>query len=221
MGTLHIRRFALQLELRDIDDRDHYAYGCVVPYGEVTPFMEDGLLKRERFVFGALAAAARAWHRVVLYYGHDAILPNRLGYGARLEERSDGAFSTFKLDPTRYEQAREALNTTHKGLSLGFYSLRDRVAADGVTDRLHVRVDHVGAVPEPSYTRAELLALRGADPATLTDPALEVTEDEILAHGGSQAATTPRLDAALADLRRLQASAAERAVRADLEGRRS
>jgi len=212
------RDFASTLEIRDVDDRTHEAYGRVVPYGEVIDFHEDGQHKRERFPYGAMAGAAKAWHRVVLYYGHDQRnITNRLGYGVALEERQDGAWSRFRLDRGIYERALDVLTSTHKGLSLGYYSLRDRLAYDGVIDRLSVYVDHVAAVEEPAYSGATLMYARDAASA---GGDVDTTEARILeqeaaerASGGSR---TPRLDALRADLARLEASPAERAVRASL-----
>lgn len=217
MPTLHIRHFATGLELRDVDDSTHTAYGRVVPYGEVAMFAEDGQVKRERFVRGALAHAARAWFRVVLYYSHADVLSNRLGYGMALDERDDGAWSTFRLDPSAYERARDALTTTHDALSLGFYSLSSRVAPDGVVDRLRVSVAHVAAVPEAAYAGARLLTVRNAP-----ESAAGVTGDQEPPEGtgGPPAALsaggTPRLDAALADLASLTASPERRALTREL-----
>src|SRR5215471_1423418 len=217
MATLHIRHFATGLEVRDLDDRTHTAYGRVVSYGEVAMFAEGGEVKRERFVRGALAAASRAWHRVVLYYSHADVLTNRMGHGLSLEERDDGAWSTFRLDPSSYERARDALTTTHDGLSLGFYSHTSRLAADGVIDRLRVTVEHVAAVTEGAYSGARLLAVRNA-----SESAVDVTGalDPPEGTGGLSTALseprTPRLDAALADLAALTASPERRALAREL-----
>jgi hypothetical protein len=217
MSRLHIRHFATGLELRDIDDSTHTAYGRVVPYGEVALFAEDGEVKRERFVRGALAQAARAWFRVVLYYSHADTLSNRMGYGLSLEERDDGAWSTFRLDPSAYERARDALTTTHDGLSLGFYSLSSRLAPDGVVDRVRVTVAHVAAVPEAAYAGARLLTIRNAaeSPADVTGEG-EPPDGSADPGAGLSAGRTPRLDTALADLAWLTASPERRALADEL-----
>lgn len=220
--VLMLRSFAVPLELRDADDKRHEAYGRVVPYGEIVPFVEDGEHKRERFVLGALADAARAWHRVVLYYGHELMLPNRLGHGIALEERSDGAYSRFRIDANVWEKALDVLSSTHTGLSLGFYSLRARLGADGVIDRLRVLVDHVAAVDEPAYLGAQLLYARGAE----ADPGANPQGEEISAQDGSEGvvagtvAGTPRLNAVLADIARWNAPPQTRAAFAEMERQR-
>jgi hypothetical protein len=187
MGTVHIRRMALPFEIRDADGPGdgRTVYGRVVPFGEVIEFVDpyDGdKLKRERFIRGALARQADAWHRVSLTFEHYAGFQGTIGYGRSLQELPDGAWATFRLFEADAPKAREALTTSHKGLSLEFLSLgNDREGADGVIDRTRVHVQRVAAVPDSAYAGAGIVAVRGAEPVA-----------------------TPNLDAVLAELAELR-----------------
>jgi phage head maturation protease len=197
-----------RLEVRNFPDRLHFrdggdgrtVFGRVVPFGVTTEFEDhDGSMKKERFVRGALTQAAKAWNRVILYYSHADILPNRLGRGLELEQREDGGYATFYLDAFNVEQAREVLSGSHQGLSLGFYPDITRPDPQGVLDRIKVSVDHVGAVPEAAYDTAKVLAIRGASDDT-----------------DSSRIMAPRLAEALRDLAQLKESPEVRAVRESL-----
>lgn len=187
-GTVHIRRMAMAFELRDASGEGdgRTVYGRVVPYGEVIEFVDpydNDRLKRERFVRGALARQAEAWHRVTLTFEHHAGFRDTIGYGRSLQELDDGAWATFRLYESDASKAREALTTSHRGLSLEFLSLADRLAGDGVIDRTRVHVQRVAAVPDSAYMGAGIVAVRSAEPVA-----------------------TPNLDAVLAELETLKAA---------------
>src|SRR3954463_2815299 len=117
--VIHQRRqFATPLEFRDASGATgdgRTVFGRIVPYGEVTEFVDDdGVLKRERFERGALAEDARAWHRVMLSFEHHTGGPglaNTIGWGLTngLTETDDGAHAAFRLYKHDAAKAREAL----------------------------------------------------------------------------------------------------------------
>jgi HK97 family phage prohead protease len=162
--TVQRRAFALGLEVRGGDGRT--VFGRIVPYGEVIRFVDsDGQVKRERFAPGAFAEDARAWHRVMLSFEHERGFASTIGYGVQgsHEEREDGAYASFRLYKQDSDKAREALTSSHRGLSLEFYPLVDRIDVDGTIVRERVRTERVSAVPDPAYSQAEVLSVRAND----------------------------------------------------------
>jgi len=196
---LEIRSFPETLKFLDGGD-GRTVYGKVVPFGVTTEFEDhDGSIKREKFIRGALTQAAKAWNRVVFYYTHLDLLPNRMGHGLELEQREDGAYGTFRLDASVADRAREVLTTSHGGLSLGFFPDITRISDDGVHNRIKVSVEHVGAVPEGAYDDARVLAIRGASDDT-----------------GQAGKVPPRLAEALRELAELKEPPEVRAIRESL-----
>ena len=195
---VYIRHFSSPLELRDAGNGDgRTVFGRIVPYGEVITFRDnDGALKRERFAEGSLTDDARAWHRVLLSFEHHEMpgFANTIGYGVQnsVEERNEGAYASFRLYKQDAEKGREALTTSHRGLSLEFYPLSSSVDQDGVIVRNKVKVVRVAAVVDPAYLGAEVIGVRQADPSIV----------EEIPRGA-----TPNLDAARAILAELRRSA--------------
>lgn len=176
------RQFASPLEFRDAAGKNdgRTVFGRIVPYGEVIEFLdEDNIVKRERFELGSLAGAVPSWDRVTLSFEHHPDGPgfaNTIGWGMRngLTEAEDGAYASFRLYAHDAAKAREALQESHRGLSLEFYARRSEVDADGVIVRRDVRVVRVAAVPDPAYMGASVMAVRSeAAPAELGTPNLD------------------------------------------------
>jgi hypothetical protein len=193
-GVIYTRHFDYEFQMRDVDGigDGRTVFGRVVPYGEVIEFVDpydNNVVKRERFVKGALARQASMWHLVTLTFEHTEegqpqSFGNTIGYGRKLVERDDGAYATFRLIERDADKARELMQNSHKGLSLEFLTAPGSAGADGVIDRRRVHVRNVACVPAGAYTEAEVLAIR---------------EDR------RNPVATPRLDEAkaiLADLRR-------------------
>src|SRR5262245_30929365 len=115
---LHLRRYPLSLEIRDVagNGDGRTVYGRIVPYDEVTSFVDEydnNIVKRERFVRGALAPQLRAWHLVALAFDHERGFANTIGYGRTLEELDDGAYASFRLYERDAAKAREMLVDSH------------------------------------------------------------------------------------------------------------
>lgn len=181
---VQVRQFPLAFEMLDVEGKKdrRTIFGRVVPYGEIAVFTDhDGRTKRERFVRGSLAEQAKAWHRVTLTFEHLQGFANTIGYGRSLEESDDGAYASFRLYERDADKAREMLEESHRGLSLEFLAINDRLAADGVIDRQRVWVERVSMVPDAAYAGAEVLAIRERQHAPAAPP-------------------TPYLDSVLADL---------------------
>jgi len=200
VDTLHVRHFSVPLEIREESSSRgprRTLFGRVVPYGETVEYWDDerGREDRERFVLGSLRGADARWHKVKLQYSHVDGFPNILGYGSVIEERSDGAYASFRLYPSTAEKTRELVEESDNGLSLAFYALESRRANDGVIERARVYVEHVALVPEAQYAGARVLALRSRQTA------VEAPEAP---------AGTPNLDAVRADLRLLRMTPEER-----------
>jgi len=172
-GLLLRRAFAEQLHVREDADGDGLTvYGRVVPYGETCVHQDDpgGPLYRERFIRGALSGMANYLHRVKLGMEHESGYVANVGKAVELDERADGAWVTFRLYRQDAEKARDHLETTHRGLSLEFYSLHSPPGRDGVLERRSVKVHRVAAVPEPAYRGAQVLAVRSQAPDAKDTP---------------------------------------------------
>lgn len=164
--AVHTREFPFNFELRDFADSGdgRTVYGRIVPYGEVTQFVDafDGFrIKNERFEKGALEPQTHgsAWSRVALSFEHDDGFPNTIGYGRQLQELDDGAYATFRLYKPDSEKAAEMISESHRGMSLEFEPKRD-LEENGVIIRKRVHVRRVGITPDPAYLGAEVLAVR-------------------------------------------------------------
>lgn len=197
-GLLLRRAYGEQLLIREDTTGDGLTvYGRVVPYGEVTIHQDDdGPPYRERFIRGALSGMANYLHRVKLGMEHESGYVSNVGRAVEIDERPDGAWVTFRLYRQDAEKARDHLETTHRGLSLEFYSLHAPRASDGVLERRSVRVHRVAAVPDPAYKGAGVLAVRSQ--ATDTEPDPQVPAEPNEPQPVLQRATRPNLDEALA-----------------------
>jgi hypothetical protein len=166
MNTLaELQTSVTEWHYRDAEDQ---VEGRIVPFGESAVVVEDGERFTEVFDAGSLTfmcqvAASRgnaAWISFVL--DHDERLDSRIGWARSLEQRDDGAWATFQLYRNNRDLAkvRDMLHESHTGLSVLF---RDRVPAievDGVRHRRQVVVDHVSATPMPTYSGAQIMAIR-------------------------------------------------------------
>lgn len=181
VSELHVRVWTPDLEFRS---DGLTVTGLVVPYGQETPIAEmrsSGVIRyREQFVPGAFERAMRAPNRVPLAYNHSDQLGERLGAGLAFRESAEGLVGEFRLDPSTADKAREALTTSHKGLSIGFLSVLPRAGserADSMVIRRSVILRHVAAVPEPAYQAAQITGIR-----SVADEAVELdTEADIRA----------------------------------------
>jgi HK97 family phage prohead protease len=171
-NELHIRQFTTaDLEIRDDPATGLTVTGIVVPYGVETAITEprpDGVIKyREVFVPGAFQRAERNPFRTTLTYAHDTSVGNRLGYGLAFRDSSEGLVGEFRLDASTAAKARDILGSSHRNLSVGFWSIVPRAfteVAGALVERRAVHLDHVAAVTDPAYAGAAVTAIRGADP---------------------------------------------------------
>lgn len=163
------------LSLREADT-EGVMTGLVVPYGVPTPITEprgNGVVRyREQFVPGAFERAIRAPRRVPLNYGHSDHFGDRLGYAIAFRDTPAGLEGDFKIDPSRYAQALDALTTSHLGLSAGFYSVRPAAFTERegqLVTRTSTVLLHVAAVTQPAYELAKVGSFRAGD-LDLGDP---------------------------------------------------
>lgn len=222
-GPLLLRHFDASLRAGD-DGRT--VYGRVVPFNQPIEFddgPEDDNHGREMFVRGSLERIIPAWHRVGLYFTHRDHFENLIGRGDHLEEREDGAYASFRLIAATAAKAREVLADTHRGLSLGFFSLRHHLDDAGVWVRERVGVAHVAAVIQGAYPTAAILAIRDAQNGSYGDrhaPGVDApTDGPDGSQRAPQPAQRPNLDGALADIAELTMSPQERYQRDDLARR--
>jgi HK97 family phage prohead protease len=166
---MHYRAWPVERELREAEGDGLTVTGVVVPYGveaEIEELRPSGVIRyREAFQRGAFARAVRAPSRVALTYNHDTAMGNRMGFGRAFQESSEGLIGTFRLDASTAEKARDILQSSHAGFSVGFYSLAPRAGSerpDTLVTRTSALLDHVAAVVEGAYKGAGVASIRGA-----------------------------------------------------------
>jgi len=155
------RSFPSGLEMAD----GRTVEGKCVPYGQVIEvWSEHEGNYRETFDHGAFERVCKAPQRVLFRISHSADYANMVGYGTDLEERDDGLYGSFRLLEADAPKARELINASYKGLSVGFLPLNSKRVGD-VLHRVRAHLDHVAAVVEgtAAYPDAMILAMRGKD----------------------------------------------------------
>jgi len=162
----------------DIDAEEGTAEGILVPYNTPTPITErrgDAIVRYiEEFARHSFDRALRAPGRIPLTYGHSSAFGDRLGVFTHLEDREAGLWGRIKFDPSKALAARDAVTSSHQGLSVGFLSVVPKPFSE--RDGSHVIrrsavLDHVAAVTEGAYAGASLLVVRN-----LTEDELEDTD---------------------------------------------
>jgi hypothetical protein len=161
-----------------VDEDEGTAEGILVPYNTPTPITErrgDELVRYiEEFAPRSFDRAVRAPGRIAFTYGHSNAFGDRLGAFTHMEDRKEGLWGRLKWDASKANAARDAVLSTHQGISVGFLSLVPKPFSE--RDGSHVIrrsaiLDHVAAVPEGAYADARLLVVRN-----LTDLELEPTD---------------------------------------------
>jgi phage head maturation protease len=164
-GPLELHRSFGDLEL-DVQPQGR-ATGLVVPYGVPTPIMElrDGAVVQyqEQFAAGSMDRAAKAPNRVMLQFTHSEQLDHQIGYGVSFRDSAEGCVGEFQLYRQNQDKVLEMLQTSHRGLSVTFASLRPvgGMERDGeLVTREVVHCRAVAAVNDPAYADAGVLAVR-------------------------------------------------------------
>lgn len=167
--TISILHRSFTLEDPTVSSDGRTVTGIAVPYGveaEVADVGPAGVIRyREMFERGSFSRAVKAPNRVTLVYGHSEGFGDRMGYGQAFEETDAGLLATFRLDASRAEQARDALTSSHRSLSVGFASINPRPNSERDGDlviRRAVHLAHVAAVPKGAYSGAVVGTIREA-----------------------------------------------------------
>lgn len=151
---------------------DGLVEALIVPWdrwAEVTephpdPSVRSFVTYREAFARGSLDGAMKVPNRIGLAFTHSDAFTDRLGYGLELRDSAEGAVTVFQLYPSIRDKAMDMLNSSHRGMSMTFRSLRpafatpDRSGVDVVRERVHLR--YVAATDCPVYEDAQVLAMR-------------------------------------------------------------
>jgi phage head maturation protease len=148
-------------------EREGRVTGLVVPYNAPTPIMElrDGevIQYQEQFLPGSMERAAKAPNRVMLQFTHSDQLDHQIGYGVSFRDSAEGCVGEFQLYRSGQDKVAEMLQTSHRGLSVTFASLRPTggLERDGeLVSREVVMCRAVAAVNDPAYADAGVLAVR-------------------------------------------------------------
>lgn len=165
-ATVELHRSFTDLDL-DLDTRRGVVEGLVVPYStpaEIVEPRDDGFVRyTEQFAPGSMARAAAAPNRVMLQFTHSDQLGHQIGYGLQFRDSDAGCMGTFQLYRQDRDKVMEMLETSHRGLSLTFVSLRPfgGLERDGeLVTREQVHVRAVAAVNDPAYADAGVVAVR-------------------------------------------------------------
>lgn len=178
MTTTYARSLPAEL---DVDEDAGTCEGLLVPWDTPTPIVErrgeDLIRYDEVFRRRSCDRALRAPGRLTLTYGHSDLFPDRLGVATLLEDRAEGLWGKFRFDPSKLDAARDAVSTSHGGLSITFASVVPKPLSerDGtLVERRSVVLYGVAAVPDPAYASAGLTIVRSLDDVDLEETAADV-----------------------------------------------
>jgi Escherichia/Staphylococcus phage prohead protease len=159
------RTFGVDLE--SVAGRD--VYGRVVPYGSTAEVADEtpaGVrVYREQFELGAFSRAGKAPNRVAFTHEHGETLPDQLGHATELLERADGLYGTFRVTagPLGDHALQLVRDGDLRGLSVLARTLGESKRRGGVVIRTACHLIAVGLTRKPSYTGAEVLAVRSRE----------------------------------------------------------
>lgn len=165
-ATVELHRSFTDLDL-DVQPVEGRVEGLVVPYNVATEIVEprdSGFVRySEQFAPGSMSRAAAAPNRVMLQFTHSDQLGHQIGYGLSFRDSDAGCVGLFQLYRQDRDKVMEMLQTSHRGLSLTFVSLRPfgGLERDGeLVTREQVHVRAVAAVNDPAYADAGVVAVR-------------------------------------------------------------
>jgi phage head maturation protease len=167
-GPLELHRSFDDLDL-EVNKREGRVTGLVVPYNRPTHIMElrDGEVIEydEQFAFGSMERAAKAPNRLMFQFTHSEQLGHQIGYGVSFRDSQEltGCVGEFQLYRSERERVIEMLETSHRGLSVTFASLRPVGGLERsgeLVTREVVMCRAVAAVNDPAYADAGVLAVR-------------------------------------------------------------
>lgn len=153
----------------DVNKKEGRVTGLVVPYLRPTHIMElrDGQVVEydEQFAFGSMERAAKAPNRLMFQFTHSDLLDHQTGYGVSFRDSQElsGCVGEFQLYRANRDKVMEMLETSHRGLSVTFASLRPVGGMERDGDLVTREVVHcraVAAVNDPAYADAGVLAVR-------------------------------------------------------------
>jgi len=151
----------LNMELRDVDERQRLIVGVVAPYDEVTYLVADP--NGERVRRGAFARSiAHRGAKIPLLRNHDRT--TRLGVSRTFTEDGAGLLGEFLVnngDPGDL-LLEDCRNGYLGALSAGWLPLDARRGSDGVREVVEAKLVEVSAVAVPAYEGAAMLAVRNA-----------------------------------------------------------
>jgi HK97 family phage prohead protease len=98
----------------------------------------------------------------MLDHAHRQGLRDVIGFATRLDDRADGLHGTFQLlDDVDGDKAIELVRQgVLSGVSAAFAPIKSRIRADGVVERVKMRLEKVALCRQGAYDDARVLALR-------------------------------------------------------------
>jgi phage head maturation protease len=119
----------------------------------------------EQFAFGSMERAAKAPNRLMFQFTHSEQLDHQIGYGVSFRDSQEmaGCVGEFQLYRAERDRVVEMLETSHRGLSVTFASLRPQGGLERSGELVTREVVHcraVAAVNDPAYADAGVLAVR-------------------------------------------------------------
>jgi HK97 family phage prohead protease len=153
----------------DVDAEHGTAEALLVPYDVPTPIVEmqpgRGRVRyTEVFRPGAFERALRAGAgRIPFVYNHSESFADRMGVFTKFWETAAGLFGAARFDSSKRDAVRDAVSSSHDGISIAFVSVVPRAFSErenSTVERRSVILEHVAAVSVPAYADARVLAVR-------------------------------------------------------------
>lgn len=187
--------YVRELASLDVDEDNGTAEALLVPYGRETPIVEmqpgrGRVAYTEVFSPGSNERAVRAGAgRIPFVYNHSDAFGDRMGVMTRFWESADGLYGALRFDRSKLEAVRDALTSSHSGISIAFFSVVPKAFTErpgSLVERRSVILEHVAAVNTPAYADARVLAVRNLAPelAEMGDTAADIAaraDDERIA----------------------------------------
>lgn len=164
-----MRTIDLQMRLSNLND-GRTLTGIVVPYNQIstmTPYP-----KGERFIPGVFKRSIgrlKGGKVVKLFRNHDH--SRAVGLADKLWEQDDGLYGEFRFGTTTFadEAILEVREKLLDSFSVGFRTISDRYAKDGVREVIEADILEASLAPLPSYEGAKTLQLRSANKVELPE----------------------------------------------------
>lgn len=174
----------------NLDDEHGTADVLVVPYNTPTPIVEfqpgrGRVSYTESILPGAAERAVRGGAgRTPFTYNHSDAFGDRMGVVTSFRDDPEvGLFASMRFDPSKMDAVRDAITSSHQGISMAFLSRVPKPFTEregSLVERRSIVILHIAAVPAGAYDDARVLAVRNlADDQEEDTPADVAAREEV------------------------------------------